>query len=141
MPYSFRDNPYPGVPLFDLNPVNGERFKVKNLEITPIEVMHHHLPVLGFRIGDTTFLTDFNYIAPDELEKVKGSKLLIIDALRPWVHISHNSLQQALDIIEVVRPEQSYLIHMSHDMGLHSEMEPTLPDHVFFGYDGLIIHD
>lgn len=139
MPYSFRENPYPGVPLFDLKPVTMDTFFINHLEIIPIEVFHHKLPVIGYRIGDLTYLTDFNSISQEELEKVKGSKVLVVDALRAQGHISHNTLQQALDIIEAVHPERSYLIHMSHDMGLHAEVEPTLPEGVFFSYDGLIL--
>jgi phosphoribosyl 1,2-cyclic phosphate phosphodiesterase len=140
MPYSFRENPYPGVPLFDLRPVTLKTFQINHLKIIPIEVFHHKLPVIGYRIGDLTYLTDFNSISTTELEKVKGSKVLIVDALRAHEHISHNTLQQALDIIDAVRPERSYLIHMSHDMGLQSEVEPTLPKAVFFSYDGLVLN-
>jgi phosphoribosyl 1,2-cyclic phosphate phosphodiesterase len=139
MPYSFRENPYPGVPLFKLIPVHTENFKVNNLNITPVELWHHQLPVLGFRIGDLAYLTDFNRMEPEELEKIMDCKLLVIDALRNREHISHNSLQQALDIIRQVHPERAFLIHMSHDMGLHSEVEPTLPPGVFFAYDGLVL--
>jgi len=139
MPYSFRENPYPGVPLFDLRPVILEKFKINHLEIIPIEVFHHKLPVIGYRIGELTYLTDFNSISAKELEKVKGSKVLIVDALRAQEHISHNTLQQALEIIDAVRPERSYLIHMSHDMGLQADVEPTLPKGVFFSYDGLVL--
>jgi len=139
MPYSFRENPYPGVPLFDLRPVTLKKFKFNHLEIIPIEVFHHKLPVIGYRIGDLSYLTDFNSISQDELEKVRGSKVLVIDALRAQEHISHNTLKQALDIIEAVRPERSYLIHMSHDMGLQADVEPTLPKGVFFSYDGLVL--
>ncbi|MCX6308169.1 MAG: MBL fold metallo-hydrolase [Bacteroidia bacterium] len=139
MPYSFRENPYPGVPLFDLRPVTLKEFRINHLEIIPIEVFHHKLPVIGYRIGDLTYLTDFNSILPKELEKVKGSKVLIIDALRVDEHISHNTLQQALDLIDALRPERSYLIHMSHDMGIQEEVEPTLPKGVFFSYDGLVL--
>lgn len=140
MPYSFRENPYPGVPLFDLRPVTEETFKIKHLEIVPIELFHHKLPVIGYRIGDLAYLTDFNSISLKELDKVRGCKVLVIDALRAQEHISHNTLQQALDIIAELRPERSYLIHMSHDMGLQAEVEPTLPDAVFFSYDGLVLN-
>lgn len=139
MPYSFREFKYPGVPLFDLRPVTKEVFQFNTLEIIPIELFHHKLPVFGYRIGDLTYLTDFNSISVKELDKVMGSKILVIDALRAEGHISHNTLQQALEIIERVRPERAYLIHMSHDMGLQAEVEPTLPAGVFFSYDGLVL--
>ncbi len=139
MPYSFREFKYPGVPLFDLKAVTKEHFTIKTLEIIPIELFHHKLPVIGYRIGDLSYLTDFNSISAKELDKVKGSKVLVIDALRAEAHISHNTLQQALDIIDTVHPERAYLIHMSHDMGLQAEVEPTLPAGVFFSYDGLVL--
>jgi phosphoribosyl 1,2-cyclic phosphate phosphodiesterase len=140
MPYSFRENPYPGVPLFNLFPVNDLPFQINHLNIIPIELMHFKLPVLGFRIGEMAYLTDFNAISEPELEKLTGVKLLIVDALRPEKHISHNTLQQALDVIKAVKPDRSYLIHMSHDMGLHAEIEPTLPEGVWFSYDGLQLY-
>lgn len=140
MPYSFREFKYPGVPLFDLIPVSKKPFKIKSTEITPIELFHHKLPVLGYRIGELCYLTDFNSISTKDLDKAKGCKTLVIDALRSEAHISHNSLQQALDIIEAVKPEQAYLIHMSHDMGLQVEVEQTLPAGVHFSYDGLILN-
>lgn len=139
MPYSFADNPYPGVPLFRVRPVTMEPFTAGHLQVIPIEVMHYRLPVLGFRIGEMAYLTDFNHIEPSEIDKLHNLKVLIVDALRPAKHISHNSLQQALDLIEAVKPERSYLIHMSHDMGLHEEANQILPKGVQLAYDGLII--
>jgi phosphoribosyl 1,2-cyclic phosphate phosphodiesterase len=139
MPYSFMENPYPGVPLFDLHTVANESFTINETTVTPIHVWHHKLPVLGFRIGDMAYLTDFNAIESSELDKLKGCSVLIVDALRHTEHISHNTLAQALAVIEVVAPERAYLIHMSHDMGLHAEVEPTLPSGVLFSYDGLIL--
>ena len=139
MPYSFAENPYPGVPLFNVSTVTMKPFKVAHLKVIPIEVMHYRLPVLGFRIGDMAYLTDFNHIEPSEIDKLHHLKVLVVDALRPAKHISHNSLQQALDLIEAIKPERSYLIHMSHDMGLHEEANQILPDGVQLAYDGLIV--
>jgi phosphoribosyl 1,2-cyclic phosphate phosphodiesterase len=140
MPYSFRENPYPGVPLFGLNPIATTPFQINTLEIVPIRVMHFNLPVLGFRLGNFAYLTDFNHIEDSELNKLEGCDTLVVDALRISEHISHNSLAQALHVIEYVAPKQAYLIHMSHDMGLHADMEANLPDGVFFSYDGLILN-
>lgn len=139
MPYSFRDNPYPGVPLFRLHPVQKDSFFIKQLEIKPIHLMHFELPVLGFRIGDMAYLTDFNAISDEEIQKLSGCKLLIVDALRHEKHISHNSLEEALSVINQVQPEKAFLIHMSHDMGLHEEMNAALPEHIRLSFDGLII--
>jgi len=139
MPYSFADNPYPGVPLFSVRPVTMLPFAVGHLKVIPIELMHYRLPVLGFRIGEMAYLTDFKHIEPSEIDKLHNLKVLVVDALRPAKHISHNSLQQALDLIEAVKPERSYLIHMSHDMGLHKEVNLILPEGVELAYDGLIV--
>lgn len=139
LPYSFAENPYPGVPLFKVVPVSLEPFYIRQTRIVPVEVMHYRLPVLGFRVGDAAYLTDFNRIEDSEVDKLYGLKVLIVDALRPEVHISHNTLQQALDLIERVKPERAYLIHMSHDMGLHAEVNRSLPVGVQLAYDGLVL--
>ncbi len=139
LPYSFAANPYNGVPLISLNKVDNNDFLIGKTIITPVKLMHYKLPVLGLRIGDMAFLTDFNRIEPAELNKLLGVKILIIDALRQEPHISHNSLNEALDIISYLKPEQSWLIHMSHDMGLHNEVEKILPDKVKLSWDGLTI--
>jgi len=139
LPYSFAENPYPGVPLFHLYPVTMQPFFVNHLEIIPIELIHYRLPVLGFRIGDLAYLTDFNHIEQSEIDKLYHLKVLVVDALRPEKHISHNTLQQALDLIDAVNPERAYLIHMSHQMGLHREVDLSLPGHVQLAYDGLVI--
>jgi len=137
LPYSFAENPYPGVPVFKVFPVSMKSFKINHLEFLPVEVMHYRLPVLGFRVGDMAYLTDFNSIEQSEMDKLYNLKVLIVDALRPGKHISHNTLQQALDLIAAVKPEQSYLIHMNHQMGLHAEVNPSLPLGVQLAYDGL----
>lgn len=139
MPYSFSDHPYPGVPLYDLHSVYDQPFFIGNLVVIPIEVFHHKLPVLGFRIGDMAYLTDFNFIRPTEIEKLTGVKVLIVDALKEESHISHNTLSQALELIEAVKPESAWLIHMSHDMGLHEEVDSILPKGVRLSWDGLTI--
>jgi phosphoribosyl 1,2-cyclic phosphate phosphodiesterase len=137
MPYSFAENPYPGVPIFKINSVYRTPFNINETEIIPIEVVHYRLPVLGLRIKDMAYLTDFNFIEKSEIDKLYNLKVLIVDALRPEKHISHNTLQQALDLIKEVKPEKSYLIHMSHDMGLHAEVNLCLPAGVQLSYDGL----
>ena len=139
MPYSFRENPYPGVPLFSLHAIDNAPFTVNHLEITPIRLMHHKLPVLGFRIGNFAYLTDFNAIEPKELSKLEGCTTLVVDALRAAEHISHNSLKQALEVIKQIKPQAAYLIHMSHDMGLYEEIENNIPDNVHFSYDQLVV--
>jgi phosphoribosyl 1,2-cyclic phosphate phosphodiesterase len=139
LPYSFAENPYPGVPLFNVLPVTMKPFKINHLKVIPIEMMHYRLSVLGFRISNMAYLTDFNHLEQTEIDKLYHLKVLIVDALRPAKHISHNTLQQALDLINTVKPEKAYLIHMSHDMGLHADVNRLLPDGVQLAYDGLII--
>ena len=103
--------------------------------VTPIRVMHKDLPVLGFRIGDMAYITDANYIAPEELDKLKGVKVLVLNALRKEKHFSHYCLAEALDIIAQVKPERAYLTHISHEMGRHAEVEKELPAGVTLAYD------
>lgn len=138
-PYIFLDQDYPGVPQINLHTIDETPFTVGDLELIPIRVMHKKLPVLGYRIGDFTYITDANYIAPDELEKVKGSKYLVLNALRKESHYSHFSLEEALEIIEIIQPEKAFLTHISHHMGFHEEVQNSLPKNVFLAYDGLTL--
>jgi phosphoribosyl 1,2-cyclic phosphate phosphodiesterase len=109
------------------------------MEMIPIRLQHHTLPVLGLRIGDLAYLTDFNHIEHEELAKLSGVKVLIVDALREEKHLSHNSLPQALAIIETIKPTSAWLIHMSHDMGFHAEVNAMLPQGVNLSWDGLVL--
>lgn len=138
--YIFEKHIYPGLPEANLVEVSGKAsFDVDNINIMPIEVMHKDLPILGYRIGDLTYITDANYISDQELEKLKDTKVLVINALRIETHFSHFSLSEALQIVERIKPERAYLIHMSHEMGLYSEASRSLPQNVFLAYDGLEI--
>ena len=134
------ENRYPGAPMVRLHSISKEEaFKVAGLEVLPIEVMHGRMPVLGFRFGDFAYLTDVRSIAPAELEKVKGVRHLAISALHRREHHSHLNLQQALGLTAGLGPERAYLIHISHRMGLHAEVQRELPENVILGYDGLKI--
>ncbi|MBO4488632.1 MAG: MBL fold metallo-hydrolase [Bacteroidales bacterium] len=135
--YAFRQHPYPGVPSFVLHPVNNDPFRVGDVEIIPIHVRHLTLPILGYRIQDVAYITDGSFIAETEMQKLKGLKLLVINALRIKEHYSHFNLQQALAIIERLQPEQAVITHISHEMGLYQEVSQGLPPHVQIGYDGL----
>ncbi len=134
--YIFEKN-YPGIPLIQLNEINDQSFKIKSLNIEVIQAMHGKMPVLGFRINDFTYLTDVNFISDNELEKIKGSKLFVLDALHHRKHYSHFTLKEALEVVEKVSAERTYLIHMSHFMGKHEKVEKQLPENVFLSYDGL----
>jgi len=137
--YVFADIRYPGVPEVDLHAFDGMPFEAAGFELTPIRVMHHRLPVTAFRIRDFVYITDANYIADEEYEKVRGCKVLVINALRIETHMSHFNLEQALAIINDIQPERAYLIHISHMFGKHAEVQAKLPTHVFIANDGLEI--
>jgi phosphoribosyl 1,2-cyclic phosphate phosphodiesterase len=138
--YAFSGERYPGVPKFQLTNIDLTTFKLNyDLTLIPIEVLHYKLPVLGFRFGDFTYITDAKTISETEKEKVKGTKTLIVNALHRSTHISHFNLEEALAFIKEIKPEKAYLTHISHLFGRHSEVEMTLPENVFLAYDGLKI--
>lgn len=137
MPYSFTEHPYPGVPTYDVHAVEDRMFRIGDLEVQPLTIKHHRLKVLGLRIGPLAYLTDFNAIDPEEVQKLAGVKVLIVDALRVARHLSHNNLEEALSLVTTVRPDRAWLIHMSHEMGQHALVDKTLPDGVHLSWDGL----
>lgn len=137
--YIFSEHQYPGIPRVQLHPIDNQPFFFEDIGIIPIEVFHYRLPVYGFRIGDFTYITDANLIAEAELEKIKGSRVIVLNALRREAHISHFTLDQAVELIGQLQPEKAYLTHISHQMGRHSEVEKLLPPHVHLAYDGLKI--
>ncbi|MEZ0486826.1 MBL fold metallo-hydrolase [Fibrella aquatica] len=137
--YIFAEHKYPGIPRIDTYEIRNEPFEVMGVPVIPINVLHHKLPVFGFRIGDFTYLTDLNYISDAELEKVYGTRVLVLDSLRQEPHLSHFALSESLALIERIKPERTYLTHISHQMGLHREINQVLPAGVQLGYDGLQI--
>ncbi|MGB5989544.1 MAG: MBL fold metallo-hydrolase [Marinifilaceae bacterium] len=130
---------YPGTPEINVNIINENPFKIDDIEIIPIRGMHYQLPVLGFRIGDLTYITDFNKIADQEIEKIKGSKVLVINALRREKHISHFSLDEALEVINKAKPVKAFITHIGHQLNKHDIEEYKLPDNVFFAFDTLAV--
>lgn len=134
--YIFEHHEYPGLPEADLHEVDAP-FVAAGVTVVPVKAMHKDLPILAFRVGEMAYITDANHIAPEELEKLKGVKVMVINALRREKHFSHFSLPEALEVIDKVQPEQAYLTHISHEMGLHAEVEKTLPQGVFLAYDNL----
>lgn len=137
--YVFAEYKYPGIPKMHLKDVDDFPFAIDNIEIIPIRCYHHKLPVYGYRIGDLTYITDTNSIPDEELEKMIETKILIINTLRKEKHISHFNLEEALAVIEKVKPEKAFLTHISHGLGKYTEIEKELPDNVFMAYDGLQI--
>lgn len=141
IPYCFGENLYPGVPVFQLNLVSPDNtFLIGNIEIEPVRLLHYKLPILGYRIGDFAYLTDFKIIPEEEYDKLNNLEVLTIDALRITEHLSHENLEQALAQIERIKPKRAYLIHMSHQMGLHDEVQKRLPENVFLSHDGLTLN-
>ncbi|MDX5346305.1 MAG: MBL fold metallo-hydrolase [Hymenobacteraceae bacterium] len=135
--YIFSNVNYPGIPRVELHAISEENFEVEGIPVIPIRALHYKLPVLGFRFGDFTYITDANFISEEEKEKIKGTKVLALNALRKEPHISHFSLSEALALVEELQPEQTYLTHISHLMGLHREVEAELPPNVNLAFDGL----
>jgi phosphoribosyl 1,2-cyclic phosphate phosphodiesterase len=138
-PYIFAEKKYPGVPQVNVNLITSFPFNINGLDIHPIRVMHYRLPVLGFRIGQFAYITDANYISEEEIEKLFGVKYLVINGLRKEKHISHFSLGQALALIAQLSPRRAYITHISHQMGLHSDIQKELPHNVVLAWDGLEI--
>ncbi len=138
--YVFETEKYPGVPRLDVNEITNSPFEVNGVKITPIEVLHYKLPVFGFRIKDFTYITDANYISEKEIEKIKGSKILVLNALQKKDHISHFTLDQAIDIAQIVNAEKTYFTHISHNLGKHRDVEKELPKNCELAFDGLKLH-
>lgn len=137
--YAFAKERYPGLPRLNLFTINGEGFSVNGVPFLPLPVMHLHMPVLGYRIGNFSYVTDANFIPPATMERLKGTEILVLNALQREQHISHFNLSEALGIVESIRPRITYFTHLSHKMGLHADVEKELPDHVSLGFDGLKI--
>ena len=135
--YAFDEKKDVGLPEMILHTIDKEPFTIGDIPFIPIQVMHREMPVLGFRIGDFTYITDANFIDEEEQIKIKGSKVLILNALRPEPHPTHFTLQQALDMVDILDVPQVYFTHFSHQIGLHEERSKSLPKGVQLAYDGL----
>ncbi|TKB97930.1 MBL fold metallo-hydrolase [Pedobacter cryophilus] len=138
--YVFSDFKYPGIPQIDMHEIHSEPFSVGDIELTPIEVMHFKMPVLGFRINDFTYITDAKTISESEIEKIKGSKTLVINALQKEKHISHFTLEEAIAFAQMINAETTYFTHISHKLGKHEDVAAYLPKGIQLAYDGQEIH-
>ena len=138
--YMFAEHKYPGVATLEIHEIENKAFTIEKTTFIPIEVLHYKLPVLGYRINDFTYITDAKYITDQELEKINGSKVLVLNALQKEPHISHFTLDEALEIIKKVDVEKVYLTHISYKLGFHAEVEKELPEGVHLAYDGLKIN-
>lgn len=137
--YAFADKKYPGVPELELNEITLEPFFIGDVPVTPVQVWHLKMPVYGYRFGDLTYITDANRIDESEKEKIRGSKVLIVNALRHEKHISHYNLQEAIDLVNELQIPEAYFTHISHQLGKHRVIEKELPPGVYLGYDGLVV--
>jgi len=135
--YAFGEKKYPGIPEMNLITINESPFTIGHLKFIPIKLMHLNMIVYGFRIGDFSYVTDVNYIAPEEMEKLKGTKILVLDALRKKKHISHFTLDEAIAVANEIHPQKTYFTHISHQLGLHREVEASLHPNMHLAFDGL----
>lgn len=141
--YAFSEYRYPGAPQFDVRIIDTEPFVIghdnASVVVTPIRVKHYTLPVLGFRIGDIAYITDANKIDEEEFSKLKNLEVLVINTVRKQRHISHFSLQEAIDVAQRIGAKNSYLTHLSHQIGTHAQLSTELPDNIQAAYDGLVL--
>ena len=135
--YAFEKDRDAGLPEMELITIGHEPFTIGDIPFVRIQVMHWEMPVLGFRIGDFAYITDANYIPPSEIEKIKGARILILNALRKQAHPTHYNLEQALEVVKPLGIPQVYLIHFSHQIGLHQQVESALPKGIQMAFDGL----
>ena len=137
--YCFCENKYPGVPTFKMNVIEDRPFFIKGVKITPVEVLHGKLPIFGYRIGKFAYITDAKYISEEERDKLRDLDVLIVNALREREHFAHFTVEQALELINDVKPKQAYLTHLCHEVGMHHAFDAKLPPNVSPAYDGMEI--
>jgi phosphoribosyl 1,2-cyclic phosphate phosphodiesterase len=135
--YMFEEFKYPGIPEAEFHIIQNKAFKIGDLEMEPIRVYHYKMPVLGFRIKNFTYITDANKISEEEIEKMRGTDVLVLNALRHEKHISHFSLEEALEMVKRINPKKAYLTHISHQLGNHQQVNEGLPPNVELAWDGL----
>lgn len=135
--YAFTDTKYPGLPELNLNSISTEPFVVGDIPVVPVQVWHLRMPVLGFRFGKFTYITDANRIEETEKDKIRGSEVMVLNALRKQKHVSHFTLEEAIDLVAELKVPEAYFTHLSHQMGRHQLIESELPEGMHLAYDGL----
>lgn len=135
--YIFSPKKYPGVPQVEPVEITENPFHVNGLAVTPIPVLHYKLPVLGFRFGDFSYITDANFIPDESLKLLEGTEILVLNALQIDPHISHFTLEEAVHLAKKIGAKQTYFTHISHRMGLHAQIDEELPEGIYLAYDGL----
>ena len=137
--YIFSGEDYPGIPKVTFHLITTEPFTIKGTKFIPVQVWHMNLPVLGFRVGDFSYITDANKILAGELDKIRGSEVIVLNALRRETHVSHFNLEEAVRLLKELKPKRAFLTHISHQLGLHAEINKELPSFIRCAYDGLKI--
>lgn len=138
--YAFDNDKYPGTPDFEMIPISTEPFIVGDIPVIPVRVWHLKMPVLGFRFGKFTYITDANFIDETEKNKIRGSEVVVLNALRKQKHVSHFNLQEAIDLVTELKIPEAYLTHISHQLGRHVEVEDELPKGIHLAHDGLLLN-
>jgi phosphoribosyl 1,2-cyclic phosphate phosphodiesterase len=140
LPYCFAEHRYPGVPAIQLHEIRPHQLlRVGDLDIVPFQVMHHDLPIMGYRIGPLAYITDMKTIAKEEIPYIEGCDTLVVNALRQQPHHSHQTLAEAVDFAKMIGARQTWLIHSSHDIGRHAEVNASLPANIQMAYDGQVV--
>lgn len=135
--YAFKKEKFDGLPEFNMIPIENKPFLMDQLNVTPIRLLHHKLPILGFRINDFAYLTDLSEITNEEMLKLKGLKILVVSGLRKETHLSHYTVSQAIELIHEMQPERGYITHIGHQLGLFEDISKELPENIYLAYDGL----
>lgn len=138
--YIFSDKKYPGIPEIDLHVIDATPFTIGDITLQPILVHHHQMPVYAYRVGNFTYITDANQIDSSEKEKIKGSNIVVVNALRQEMHLSHFSLSEAINLVNELQIPKAYFTHISHQLGLHEMVSQILPTHIQLAYDGLVLN-
>lgn len=140
MPYCFGEERYPGAPVININIIDREPFMIEDIEIEPLEVFHcDNYVINGFRIGPLSYITDCKTMPEETIDKIRGTEVLVLNALRFREHRSHLSLDEALRLVERIKPHHTYLTHFSHDIGLHQDLQSLLPERITAAFDGLSV--
>lgn len=137
--YAFTDTKYPGIPELNMNTISLEPFTIGDIPVIPVLVWHLKMPVMGYRFGKFTYITDANRIDNPEKDKIRGSEVMVVNALRKQKHISHFTLDEAIELVEELKVPKAYLTHMSHQMGRHEVIESELPEHIHLAWDNLVL--
>ena len=138
--YAFTDTKYPGIPELDMHTITLDPFVVGDIPVIPILVWHLKMPVMGFRFGKFTYITDANHIDADSKEKIRGSEIIVLNALRRKKHISHFTIDEAVAMVKELNVPTAYFTHISHQLGLHDVVESELPEGMHLAYDRLVLN-